>query len=71
MEVLPTPGLRVSAWKGRGGRGEGPGRGREGQSTEWQLPVHPSPGHTHKQLLVTIPSHSQTKHRLQLHKSPT
>lgn len=31
----------------------------------------PSPGHTHKQLLVTIPSHPQTERRLQLHKSPT
>ena len=30
-----------------------------------------SPGHTHKQLLVTIPSHPQTKRSLQLHKSPT
>lgn len=29
------------------------------------------PGHSHKKLLVTVPSHTQTKCCLQLHKSPT
>lgn len=48
--------------------------GEEGAEQEkWQLPhwVAPLPGHTHKQLLVTIPSHTQTECRLQLHKSST
>lgn len=45
----------------------------EAEQERWQLPhwVAPSPGHTHKQLLVTIPSHTQTKRSLQLHESPT
>lgn len=29
------------------------------------------PGHSHKKLLVTVPSHAQTKCCPQLHKSPT
>lgn len=64
------PQLRMKArgWQGKGG-GRVPER-EEG--AEWQLPpwVAPSPGHTHIQLLVTVPSHPQTERRLQLHKPP-
>ena len=58
-------------WQGKGD-GRVPEREGGAEWEEWQPPhwVAPSPGHTHIQLLVTIPSHPQTKRRLQLHKPP-
>lgn len=54
---------------------EGNGRvlGEGEAEQEWPLPrwVARSPGHTHQQLLVPIPSHTQTKRSLQLHELPT
>lgn len=47
------------------------GWGQSGEKCQLPRWVAPSPGHTYKQLLVTIPSHPQTKRCLQLHKSPT
>lgn len=52
-----------------GGFWERKGQSRRSGSCLTGLP--PLPGHTHKQLLVTIPSHSQTERSLQLHKSST
>lgn len=74
MELgVSYPQLRMNArgWQGKGG-GRVPEREGGAEWQEWQLPpwVAPSPGHTHIQLLVTVPSHPQTERRLQLHKPP-